>query len=145
MNDGFLKVYKELQRFQLQSANPMAGFKAWIKKIMVFTAIDHYRKNHKHQHNDLDDGLLVIADNSETQLDKLTHKEIMACVQLLPPAYRTVFSLFVLDGFTHDEIARHLGIAVGTSKSNLAKARVHLQRLLLSKQNFNRYEQRVAR
>jgi RNA polymerase sigma factor (sigma-70 family) len=145
MNDSYVKIFRELKKFQPQENNPIASFKGWIKKILVFTAIDHYRKNLKHQQviSETEDVLMTKA-TEDTQLDKLSYKEIMGCIQLLPPSYRTVFSLFVIDGFTHEEISKHLGIATGTSKSNLAKARMQLQKMLAGKQNSNEYERRAV-
>ncbi len=144
MNDGFLKIFTELKKFECKHDNPIAAFKAWLKKIMIYTAIDNYRKNKKHnQLTELNDEVLMVASGDETNLDKLSFKEIIACVQKLPPAYKTVFSLYVLDGFTHDEISKQLGIAIGTSKSNLSKARVHLQKMIIAIQKNEQYEQRA--
>lgn len=142
LNDGFLKVFTELRKFECKHDNPIAAFKAWLKQIMVYTAIDHFRKNKKHlQNTELNEAVLMIPSIEETNLDKLSYKEIIACVQRLPPSYRTVFSLYVLDGFTHNEISKQLGIATGTSKSNLAKARMHLQKMLSGLHKNEQYEQ----
>jgi RNA polymerase sigma factor (sigma-70 family) len=144
MNDGFLKIFTELKKFDCKHDNPIAAFKAWLKRIMIYTAIDHYRKNKKHsKQTEINDEVLTVAGNDETNLDKLSYKEIIACVYKLPPAYKTVFSLYVLDGFTHDEISKQLGIAIGTSKSNLSKARVHLQKMISETQKNEQYEQRA--
>lgn len=145
LNDGFLKVFTELKKFECKHENVVASFKTWLKKIMIFTAIDHFRKNKKHyQLSDMNDDVLMIAVNEETNLDKLSYKEIIECVQKLPPAYKTVFSLYVLDGFTHEEIGNQLGIAIGTSKSNLSKARMHLQKMIGELQKNEPYEQRAV-
>jgi RNA polymerase sigma-70 factor (ECF subfamily) len=132
LNDGFLKIFKELYKYQPAFEDTIASFKGWLRKIMVYTAIDHYRKIKKHLHNGQADPItLQIASKQETALDKLSYDEIIKAVQQLSPAYRTVFNLFVMDGLSHDEISKKLGIAEGTSKSNLAKARMHLQKILL--------------
>ncbi len=145
LNDGFLKIFRELGKFTSLHGNLTADFKGWIKKIIVYTAIDHYRKYNKHNHNaDINDTHFETADADESQLEKLSYKEIVDCIQQLSPAYRTVFSLFVLDGFSHEEIGEYLGIAVGTSKSNLSKARQHLQKMLLARNNFTLYERRAV-
>jgi RNA polymerase sigma factor (sigma-70 family) len=70
----------------------------------------------------------------EDAIDKLSYEEIIRAIQELSPGYRTVFNLFIIEGLSHDEIARHLGISTGTSKSNLSKARRQLQKILF-KQN----------
>jgi RNA polymerase sigma-70 factor (ECF subfamily) len=66
----------------------------------------------------------------ESALEKISYDEIIRSIQNLSPAYRTVLNLFIIEGFSHEEIADQLGIAVGTSKSNLAKARKQLQKIL---------------
>ena len=139
LNDGFLKIFKEIHKYKPAYADTIASFKGWVRKIMVYTAIDHYRKIKKHLvQNNTDPSTLQVASKQETALDKLSYQEILKAVQLLSPAYRTVFNLFVLEGMSHEEISNRLGIAEGTSKSNLAKARMHLQKIL-TKQNEPEY------
>ncbi|MBX2931930.1 MAG: sigma-70 family RNA polymerase sigma factor [Chitinophagaceae bacterium] len=144
INDGFLKMFKKLDNFKPLHNNIVASFKTWLKKIMIFTAIDHYRKKIKQQNHDELNETISIASNDESQLERISYKEIISYIQNLSPAYRTVFCLFVIDGFTHEEIAKQLRISIGTSKSNLAKARVQLQRMIIDKQNLNNYEQRAV-
>jgi RNA polymerase sigma-70 factor (ECF subfamily) len=131
LNDGFLKIFKEINRYSPSYTDTVASFKGWLRKIMVYTAIDHYRKNKKYFSNEFTEPTtLQIASSQESALDKLSYEEILKAIQLLSPAYRTVFNLFVIDGLSHEEISKKLGIAEGTSKSNLSKAKVHLQRIL---------------
>ncbi len=135
LNDGFLKVFKEIHRFKPAYTDVVSSFKGWLRKIIVYTAIDHFRKYHKHQLvTQLDDVVYQIPSLNEDALEKIAYEEIIQAIQLLSPAYRTVFNLFVIDGLSHDEIAGELGISTGTSKSNLFKARLQLQKILL-KQN----------
>lgn len=135
LNDGFLKVFKEIHRFKPSYSDVVSSFKGWLRKIIVYTAIDHFRKYHKHQLvTQLDDVVYQIPSLNEDALEKIAYEEIIRAIQLLSPAYRTVFNLFVIDGLSHDEIAAELGISTGTSKSNLFKARLQLQKILL-KQN----------
>ena len=102
---------------------------------MVYTAIDHFRKNHKHQMvTQLDNVVYQVVNVSEDAIDKLSYEEIIRAVQELSPGYRTVFNLFIIEGLSHEEISHQLGISVGTSKSNLSKARRQLQKILF-KQN----------
>lgn len=124
INDGFLKVFNNLHKFH--EGKP---FEPWIGRIMSNTAIDHYRAELKHIN------LLDIADVDEvfehaTIEHKLYYDELVKMVQQLPPSYRTVFNLYAVDGFTHEEIAQKLHISVGGSKSNLFKARKKLKELL---------------
>jgi len=131
LNDGFLKIFKEVKNFTPAYEDVISSFKGWLRKIMIYTAIDHFRKNQKHQLNsDLDSIVYQLPARNETALDRLSHEEIIRCIQLLTPAYRTVLNLFIIEGFSHEEIAEQLGIAIGTSKSNLAKARRQLQKIL---------------
>ena len=132
-NDGFLKVFRDIGRFDAtrHPDDPTGSFRGWLKRIMVHTAIDHYRANERHQHQqELDDVTLNHAAHGATPLDTLSYDELLALVQRLPPAYRAVFNLNVIDGFGHEEIAEKLHISVGTSKSNLFKARAHLRAML---------------
>jgi RNA polymerase sigma factor (sigma-70 family) len=131
LNDGFLKIFKELYKYRPAYHDTMASFKGWMRKIMIYTAIDHFRREKKHQESHQPETVLLQATSRyETALDKLSYEEILKAVQQLSPAYRTVFNLFVIEGLSHDEISKQLGIAEGTSKSNLSKARTQLQNIL---------------
>lgn len=131
LNDGFLKVFKEIHHYQPAYTDVVSSFKGWLRKIMVYTAIDHFRKNHKHQMvTELDNVVYQVAAVNEDAVDKLSYDEIIKAVQELSPGYRTVFNLFVIEGLSHEEIAKHLDISTGTSKSNLSKARKQLQKIL---------------
>ena len=131
LNDGFMKIFKEIHRYKPAYADVVSSFKGWLRKIMVYTAIDHFRKNHKHQFTtDLNNGIVQVASGGEDALDRISYEEIIRSIQDLTPGYRTVFNLFIIEGFTHEEISERLGISIGTSKSNLAKARRQLQKIL---------------
>lgn len=131
LNDGFLKIFKEIHRFTPAYADVTSSFKGWLSKIMVYTAIDYNRKYHHQELMTFLNGKVVeMASVYDSALDKISYDEIIKAVQNLSPAYRTIFNLFVIEGFTHDEIAKKLKISVGTSKSNLSKAKKHLQKKL---------------
>ena len=101
---------------------------------MVFTAIDSYRSVLKRlPTRSMEESEYRVAGNATTALDRMAYEELIGLVQSLSPGYRSVFNLHVLDGFSHEEIAELLGISVGTSKSNLSKARHHLRKLLIGK------------
>ena len=135
LNDGFLKIFKEIHRYKPAYADVVSSFKGWLRKIMVYTAIDHYRKNQKHQMvTQLDNVVYQIATEREDAIEKLSYEEIIRTIQDLSPGYRTVFNLFVIEGLSHEEISNQLGVSIGTSKSNLSKARKQLQKILF-KQN----------
>lgn len=124
MNQGFLKVFTKIDTYE--SARP---FKAWLGKIMMNTAIDNYRANVKMYYSEDIDVANEVSDTGMAD-QQLNYHDLLAMVQQLPPAYRTVFNLFAVDGYGHEEIAEMLGINVGTSKSNLFKARAKLKQIL---------------
>ena len=136
LNDGFLKIFKEIHHYKPAYKDVISSFKGWLRKIMVYTAIDHFRKYEKHQLvASLDDVVYHVPSVSDDAINKLSYDEIIRAVQDLSPGYRAVFNLFVIEEFSHEEIAGHLGISIGTSKSNLSKARRQLQKILF-KQNI---------
>lgn len=136
LNDGFMKVFTRLSQY-----DPDKPFKGWVRRIMINTALDNYRHNLKHYHLYDIEATHPAADSFNVE-QQLNYQELIGLVQGLSPAYRAVFNLYVVDGYTHEEIAEALGIAVGTSKSNLAKARANL-REALKKAEINECKQNV--
>ncbi len=132
VNDGFLKVFQELPRFDAARYPDLAGsLRGWLHRIMVHTAIDQFRATNRHAfHASLDGVGPAYPDAGGSPLDSLAFEELLRLVGQLPPACRAVFNLHAVDGYTHEEIAEQLHISVGTSKSNLFKARAHLKTLL---------------
>lgn len=124
LNDGFVKIFTKLNYY-----TPGLSFQGWLRKVMVHAAIDYYRRNEKHTHH-VDLSFARHISEAPTVLDQLSTQEILRAVQQLPPSYRMVFNLFVVEGYKHEEIAQQLGIGVGTSKSNLSIARTKLQKML---------------
>lgn len=124
INDAFLKVFEKMQKLY----NPDYPFKPWLRKVVIHAAIDYLRRNR--QGHILLDVADVDQPLSETIFDVMTANEIMELVHDLPPAYRAVFNLYAIEGYKHIEIAGLLDISEGTSKSNLHKARLWLQRMM---------------
>lgn len=132
LHDGFLKIFSGIQSYK-----GVGSFEGWMRKIMVNTALEKYRRSNK---------LIAIAENiknfSEVSinniLDDLSASEIMEVVQSLSSQYRIVFMLYAVEGYTHKEISNMLGISEGTSKSNLSRARDILQKKISTI-----YEQRI--
>lgn len=121
VNDCFLKVFSKLDQYQASFP-----FEAWFRTVVVRTCIDYYRKNQdRFQMVEVSDIPNLAFDDD--LLSRLQADEIIGLVQKLPPAYRAVFSLYVIEGYAHAEIAEMLQINEGTSRSNLAKARTKLQ------------------
>ena len=124
INESFLKVFTHLERY-----DPTQPFKAWLRTILVNTAVDYFRKNQKWA-GQLSTDDVEVADWSDDVIAAISAQEILALVQQLPPAYRMVFTLFVVEGYSHREIADLLSIQEGTSKSNLRDARRKLQMMI---------------
>jgi RNA polymerase sigma factor (sigma-70 family) len=142
-NDGFLKIFRSLNTFNPKYSDVEASLKGWMKRILINTSIDHLRKNRQHlMVAEIFDNHINIADQIETSIDQMAYKEIIAVIQKLSPVYRTVFSLYVIDGYKHEEIAQQLKISVGASKSNLSKARSNLKKML-QETDIKYYEQKI--
>lgn len=131
LQDGFIKVFRNLPEY-----TRTGSLEGWIRRIMVNTAIDYFRRS-KHSY------LLLGEDRSMEEFEDIPEEQVMEepwgdlkpadvinAMQKLTPAYRTVFNLYVFEDMSHKEIADTLEITIGTSKSNLAKAKANLKRLL---------------
>lgn len=124
LNDGFLKVFLKINQY-----NSEYPFKPWLRKIIVNAAIDHYRKYQQNQTDNFEVSEVHSPVYNEA-LDQLEFEDLLQVMQLLPAAYQMVFNLYVVEGLSHAEIAKKLGVSVGTSKSNLSKARQKIKKLL---------------
>jgi len=129
LNDAFVKVFNNLHKFEAQSE-----LGAWIYRIVLNTTFDHARKHYKKVSRNVElkqnDSIVENAAMSNLGLELIYDK-----IQLLPDTHRVVFSMYVLDGFKHKEIAEKLEISVGTSKWYLSTARTQLQELLKQARN----------
>ena len=124
MNQGFFKVFTRIDTYD--TTRP---FKAWLGKIMTNVSIDYYRANLKMAYAEDLDKAENITDG-ELPDRKLNYEDLLAMIQRLPNAYRTVFNLYAIEGYTHEEIGEMLDISSGTSKSNLHKARQKLKQMI---------------
>lgn len=130
VQQGFIKLFNNLHRYKSSGS-----FEGWIRRIFVNTAIDHIRRNKKKLFLMDEDKHLDFL-NKDVDLDPLQkNKEldptlVMKAVNQLSPAYRTVFNLYVIEDYSHKEIAEMLMISEGTSKSNLSKAKQNLRKAL---------------
>ncbi|WP_337044657.1 RNA polymerase sigma factor [Emticicia sp. 17c] len=131
VNDSFLKVFTKGEQYDAAGRQSAYPFKAWFRRIIVNTALDYYRSQQKHYfHENLEEAYEVSSTDSNA-LSQLNHDELLELVQRLPSGYKMVFNLFVIDGFSHEEIAQKLQISVGTSKSNLSRAREILRKMII--------------
>lgn len=147
VQEGFVKVFTNLEKY-----TGVGSFEGWMRRIMVNLSIDRFRRL-KHDfvllgdNQNLEEWEDEVGDDAEdNEMDAIydiTPEQIIDAMQQLSPAYRTVFNLYVYENYTHQDIAEALGISVGTSKSNYAKARKNVKKLLLkdlkktNEQNFN--------
>jgi RNA polymerase sigma factor (sigma-70 family) len=121
LQEGFIKIFKKLDSFRGEGS-----FEGWVRRIFVNTAIEHFRrKRYLQPVTEKEEN--TIEGKSLSALDGLAEKDILALVQQLSPGYRTVFNMYVVEGYTHKEIGDILGISEGTSKSQLSRAKVILQ------------------
>ncbi|WEK35411.1 MAG: sigma-70 family RNA polymerase sigma factor [Candidatus Pseudobacter hemicellulosilyticus] len=123
LQEGFIKVFRNLHRFRAEGS-----FEGWMRRVFVNTSIEHYRKKSAHLATVSEKEENTIEDMDVTALDQLAEKDIVAIIQELSPGYRTVFNLYVVEGYSHKEIGEMLGISEGTSKSQLARAKGILQK-----------------
>ncbi len=125
LQEGWVKVFKNVDKYRGDGS-----FEGWVRRIFVNTAVEHYRKEAK---------MIAVSEETEAYFvahenvsDDLELEDLMKCVQSLSAGYRTVFNLYVIEGYSHKEIAEQLKISEGTSKSQLARARYLLQKLIIN-------------
>ena len=125
LNDAFLKVFLKIDKYDFERP-----FSVWLKRIVVNTAIDAYRSQNKH-HNHLDiETVFNLPKEEETPMQKMSYEDLILLTKKLPKNYQLNFNLYVIEGFPHEEIAKMMNISVGTSKSNVSRAREILRNLL---------------
>lgn len=131
VQEGFLKVFSSIDRYASKGS-----FEGWIRRIMVNTAIDFVRRETPGRVLSEDEYPIhqiaaATDEHEETAWEGLTVHDVMKAMHELSPTYKAVFNMYVFDNMEHAEIAEALGISSGTSKSNLAKARRNVKRILL--------------
>ena len=123
LQEGFIKVYRNLHRFRAEGS-----FEGWIRRVFINSSIEHFRKKSAQLSTVSDKEENTIENTDISALDSLAEKDIILLIQELSPGYRTVFNLYVVEGYSHREIGELLGISEGTSKSQLARAKAILQK-----------------
>ncbi len=123
LSEGFYKAFTKIKQFSFKGS-----FEGWLRRIMVNESLAHLRKRH-------DFNLALEASNVHLQggvspEDVASANSILELLKTLPTGYRTIFNLYVIEGYKHKEIAEQLGISINTSKSQLIKARKRLQKLM---------------
>ncbi|RYY37464.1 MAG: sigma-70 family RNA polymerase sigma factor [Sphingobacteriaceae bacterium] len=134
LQNGFIRVFNKLNDFRGEGS-----FEGWMRRIMVHSSIEYYRKHHKMlQVVDIDESGYEPSVNAAAAAN-LDAKDLMAIIQQLAPGYRMVFNLYAIEGYSHKEIAEIVGITEGASKSQLSRARTILKDLI-AKSDGERYE-----
>jgi RNA polymerase sigma-70 factor (ECF subfamily) len=132
LQDGFVKIFKNLEKFRGEGS-----FEGWIRRIFVNTSIEHFRKSLKN-FSVSDTQEVIVEDPSWNALDNLAEKDIIKMIQKLSPGYRQVFNMYVIEGYAHKDIGEILGISEGTSKSQLARAKAILKKMVEEKFKENK-------
>ena len=122
LQSGFVKVFRSITDFRHEGA-----FEGWVRKIMVNTAIEYYRRSVKRMVTSELEAHEEPHAQEASALDKLALDELLGLIAALPDGYRMVFNMYAIEGFSHKEIASALGITIGASKSQLSRARAALQ------------------
>jgi len=125
LQDGFVKVYSKLKDFKMEGS-----LEGWIRRIMVNTALDQIRKNGKLLGDTNIDDVGYKIENNAFVFEGLAAEDLMKLVQAMPTGYKVVFNMFAIEGYTHFEIAKTLGISENTSKSQYSRARAYLREKL---------------
>ncbi len=125
LHEGFIKIFKNIDKYQLGSS-----LQAWMRRIVINSAIDFYRKELRRRSEDLDTAYHLHT-NEPDIISTLSSEEILGALQHLSLSYRSVFNLYVIEGYSHREISELLGITESTCRSNLVKARTRLKNILL--------------
>lgn len=126
LQEGFIRIFNKLDLYSGEGS-----LEAWMRRVMINTALKYRQKNiGRHNYNELDTNSHLF-DPSPTIIDELSREEITKLIHELPSGYKTVFNLYVIEGYSHKEIAEMLGIGESTSRSQLVKARALLKDQLL--------------
>jgi len=124
LQEGFIKIFENLVHYKYEGS-----FDGWVRRIMVNTALEKYRSKHNlYRVDDIDQIPEQNAEPDNEDYAGLGARDLMEIIRELPPRYRIVFNLFAIEGYSHKEISDMMSISEGTSKSNLSRARVILQR-----------------
>jgi RNA polymerase sigma-70 factor (ECF subfamily) len=124
LQEGFIKIFKNLIHYKHEGS-----FEGWVRRIMVNTALEKYRSKHTlHRVDDIGQIPEIDAEPDNEDYAGLEAIDLLEIIRELPPKYRMVFNLFAIEGYSHKEISKMVNISEGTSKSNLCRARIILQR-----------------
>lgn len=132
MHDGFITVFSKIGDFRGEGS-----FEGWMRRIFVNTALGYIRKQKNWQTTiSVDEVGGQLEADTISALEKMEARELMRCIDALPDGYRVVLNLFAIEGYSHKEIAEMLAINEGTSRSQYARAKLYLQKLLKKQEGY---------
>jgi RNA polymerase sigma-70 factor (ECF subfamily) len=128
MQDAFIKIFGKLIDYEMKGS-----LEGWVRRIVVNTALDSYRKNKKHQKNVAVDTVDYLLEDKTFIIEELNAEDLLTVIKSIPAGYQMVFNLFAIEGYSHREIAEKMNITESTSKSQYSRARKLLRDLLVKK------------
>jgi RNA polymerase sigma factor (sigma-70 family) len=131
LQNGFVRVFQKINDYRGEGA-----FEGWVRRIVVHSSIEYYRKHHKMMQVEIDDTTPGQSANAAA-VANLDAKDLMALIQKLSPGYRMVFNLYAIEGYSHKEIGEIMGISEGASKSQLSRARAILKEQVIKMEGRN--------
>jgi len=124
LQEGFIKIFENLGHYKHEGS-----FEGWMRRITVNTALEKFRSRHNlYRVDDIDEIQEPDAEPDNNDYSGMEANDLMDIIRELPPKYRMVFNLYAIEGYSHKEISKMVNISEGTSKSNLSRARIILQR-----------------
>jgi len=124
LQEAFVRIFDNLPKFRFEGS-----FEGWMRRITVHTVLRFIQKKTPLQFAE-DTATIKVADTQENVLEQLNEKDLLKLITTLPPGYRVVFNMYVIEGYSHAEIGDALGISEGTSRSQFSRSRKHLQHLI---------------
>lgn len=125
LQDGFVKVFNKIQSFNMEGS-----LEGWIRRIMVNTALDQYRKNKKRARDVGMDDVGFMLSKDDFIEESLMAEDLLKIINAMPQGYKVVFNMFAIEGYSHKEIAEKLGVTENTSKSQYSRARQYVRKIL---------------
>lgn len=129
LQDGFVKVFSKLKDYKNEGV-----LEAWIRRVMVNTCLDQLRRDSKFKDSISVDDIGYKLEHQDYIAEKLMAEDLMKMVQNMPNGYRVVFNMYAIEGYSHQEIAEHLGVTESTSKSQYLRARAYLRERIEKKE-----------
>ena len=133
LHDGFIRLFEKIKTYKGEGS-----LEGWIKKVFITTALEHLRKNKHDVMNDYKEYSTTDPELSHSAIEQMSANELMDMIAMLPEGFRTIFNLYVIEGYSHQEIAKLLNIQEVTSRSQYMRARTSLQEMIKKKQGNGR-------